>query len=319
MKSPIVFLKRLINHLFVVWLNKRLPAQSHFVLNRTNTFIFPSKFGLHFLLLLFILFLLGTNYQNNLILFMVFFLCSFMLTCLLLSYFNLAGLTLNVGQADAQFAGQDITFRLRLLKQVNRAEQIHFHFQNSSSPLESVINEKQVLLYALSNKRGLFDPKRVTVSSTFPFGLFRVWTHLDFGFSSIVYPAPLVKEYLFNLAGEKNNSAFNQMESGFEQFSTLKPYQQGESLKLVAWKQLAQGRGWFSKQFEQNVGADIVLDIALYADFPLETKLSILCYQVLALDEKGESYCLKLGNKEIAYGQGKLHKQRCLKALALYE
>ncbi|PKH04249.1 hypothetical protein CXF72_01900 [Psychromonas sp. MB-3u-54] len=311
--------KRLIKQRFERWLTARLPANNSFTLNQKNIFIFPSKFGLQFLILGFILFLLGTNYQNNLILFVVFFLISFMVTCLLLSYQNIADLTLTANPITAQFAGQDSVFCLRITKKFDRGQKIDFYFQQPSSALKSVIKDQQVFVYGLSKTRGWFKPGRVTLRSTFPFGLFTVWTHLDFGLSVLLYPEPLNNGMpLVSASAEQTNKGLTNFSPGFEQFSMLKSYQPGESLKSVAWKQLAQGRGWFSKHFEQAQGGNVLLDLALYKNLDLEKKLSLLCFQIIELDRNDCRYALKLGNKTIAAGHGLEHKDMCLKALALY-
>lgn len=317
--NPTGPLKRLIKRGFERWLTARMPAQNSFTLNRKNIFIFPSKFGVHFLIICFVLFLLGTNYQNNLILFVVFFLCSFMVTCLLLSYKNMTDLTLTANQITPQFAGQDSVFCLRITKKPNRGQEIDFYFQQPSSALKSVIKEQQVFVYGLSKKRGWFNPGRVTLRSTFPFGLFTVWTHLDFGLRALLYPEPLANGMpQVSLSAEQKNQGLTNFTPGFEQFSMLKSYQPGESLKSVAWKQLAQGRGWFSKQFEQAQGGDVLLDLALYTNLDLETKLSLICFQIVELEMNHCSYALKLDSKTIATGNGLQHKEMCLKALALY-
>lgn len=255
-------LRKFIKNRFNQWLKRRMPATKVITLNSGNTFIFPSKSGLHFLISCALLFLLGTNYQNNLILFLVFFLCSFMITCLLLSYQNLAGLTLNAVTPDAQFAARDSLFKLRLTQGKVCAQDVSFSFQHPSSALQTVIEKDSVALYGFSKQRGYYNPGRVTVRSTFPFGLFNVWTHLDFGFNALLYPHPL--ENKFQVESASNNAQENshyQSIVGVDQFSTLKTYQPGESLKSVAWKQLAQGRGWYSKQFEQSAGGDVLLTL----------------------------------------------------------
>ncbi|WP_354625740.1 DUF58 domain-containing protein [Psychromonas sp. MME2] len=296
-----------------------MPAQTSFTLNHKNSFIFPSLFGLYFLLLCFVLFLLGTNYENNLILFLVFFLCSFMVTCLLLTYQNIAQLTFTATPVNPQFAGQDVAFCLRILRPTDNGKKLDINFQKSVSTLRSVISEQQVVLYSFCKQRGYFSPGRVTVRSTFPFGLFTVWTHLDFAHSVLLYPEPINNERALLSSSSLNNySGMSNYAVGFEQFSMLKSYQPGESLKSVAWKQLAQGRGWFSKQFEQSQAGDVFLDIDLYPYLELEEKLSLLCYQIIELHEKHCSYGLKLGNDTIANGHGMAQKEACLKALALY-
>ncbi|WP_245542350.1 DUF58 domain-containing protein [Psychromonas hadalis] len=297
-----------------------MPATKQIMLNSGNIFIFPSASGLHFLITLFILFLLGTNYQNNLILFLVFFLCSFMVTSLLLSYQNLAGLKLTAVKPQAQFAGKDCLFHLRLMKLKNRGNDIHFSFQKGNSALQTVIDEEQVLLYHFSKMRGYFNPERVTVSSTFPFGLFNVWTHLDFDFKVLLYPIPLTNKLpAEQLTHNNQDESSQQFSSGIDQFSTLKNYQQGESLKSVAWKQLAQGRGMLSKQFEQSIAGERLLDISLLQHIPLEKRLSFLCYQVITLEKTGYRYGLMLVNQKVEMGSGTLHQHHCLQALALFQ
>lgn len=135
----------------------------------------------------------------------------------------------------------------------------------------------------------------------------------------MLYPEPLANDKpRMSLSTEQTNKGLTNFTPGFEQFSMLKNYQPGESLKSVAWKQLAQGRGWFSKQFEQAQGGDVVLDLALYKNVDLEKKLRFLCYQVIELENNNISYALKLDNTRIATGHGLQHKDACLKALALY-
>lgn len=305
---------------FDKWLQRRLPATKKITLNSSNLFIFPSKAGIHFILSCFILFLLGTNYQNNLILFMVYFLCSFMVTCLLLSFRNVNNLTISATENQTQFVGKSAQFGLRLTPTKSCPHDLIFSFQHSNSDLQPLIEQNNILLYAVANKRGYFKPGRITLRSSFPFGLYNVWTHIDFDTEVLIYPQPIAnKMQLQSIADNSVNQSFSKTTTGVDQFSTLKAYQPGESLKSVAWKQLAQGRGWLSKQFEQSVGGDCVLDIANLSHVPLETRLSYLCFHIIELEKRQQRYALILPNHEIAVSVGEAHKHRCLKALALYQ
>lgn len=305
---------------FNKWLVKRLPAQREIILKSANTFIFPSQTGLHFLISCFILFLLGTNYQNNLILFLVFFLCSFMFTCLLLSYQNIAGLGLKAIEPEAQFASSPCRFILTLQQPKSQAQDVNFYFKSDQSGLDSTIKNDSVVLYSYSDQRGYFNPGRVTVKSTFPFGLFNVWTHLDFDLAVLLYPSPIENKLTQSRVADKSqHNTLYQPIVGVEQFSTLKSYQKGESLKSVAWKQLAQGRGWLSKQFEQSAGGDLLLDIGNLNHLPLEMRLSYLSYQIVTLEKIKQRYSLTLNQVHIETGLGASHKNRCLRALALFD
>ncbi|WP_413698632.1 DUF58 domain-containing protein [Psychromonas sp. KJ10-10] len=304
---------------FDKWLVKRMPAQRKITLNSGNTFIFPSKTGLHFLISCLILFLLGTNYQNNLILFLVFFLCSFMFTCLLFSYQNIAGLGLKAIQPEAQFASSPCRFTLTLQQPKSQVQDVNFYFKSAQSDLESTIKNETVVLYSYSEHRGYFNPGRVTVKSSFPFGLFNVWTHLDFDLRVLLYPSPIENQLTQSKTADKSqHNTLYQPVVGVEQFSTLKSYQIGESLKSVAWKQLAQGRGWLSKQFEQSAGGDLLLDIRHLGHLSLEMRLSYLTYQIVTLEKIKQRYALTLNQHHIEIGLGTSHKERCLRALALF-
>lgn len=241
-----------------------------------------------------------------------------MLTSLLLSYRNLAGLSLAANPVKAQFAAQDCIFNLRIDKPSRRGQQLEFCFQENSSVLKSLVTEQQVHIYSFCSRRGWFNPGRVTVRSTFPFGLFTVWTHLDFALSALLYPQPIAcsQKFINYSAADVNEGAT--YVAGVEQFSTLKSYQPGESLKSVAWKQLAQGRGWFSKQFEQPQGGDVLLELETYKNTDLEIKLCFICYQIIELEDKKINYALKLNNQLITANHGVAHKDKCLKALALF-
>jgi hypothetical protein len=58
------------------WLKKRIPAGEEQALSHEKIFIFPSRFGFWFLILAALLFVLGTNYQNNLMRLLCTFLAS---------------------------------------------------------------------------------------------------------------------------------------------------------------------------------------------------------------------------------------------------
>ena len=81
---------------FMRWVRRRLqPARSH-RLNQRKLFIFPSAAGFGFLFLNILLWLTGTNYENNLILGLAFFQLALFVICIHHTFFNLSGLQLEV-------------------------------------------------------------------------------------------------------------------------------------------------------------------------------------------------------------------------------
>jgi uncharacterized protein (DUF58 family) len=325
------FLSKLTNR----WLTKRIPAAIQHSLNHKNIFIFPSKFGGLFLLLCVLLFLLGTNYQNNLMLLLCYFLLALFLVNLLASYVNFSRIHLQQGKSSQVFVGDNLHLPLWLNTDSERHRPpdglLFFKFRPDKkikSPLQNIMT--QIDVNAHSNpiplnypcqKRGKLILPRVTVSSYFPLGLFKCWTHLAFNNDITVYPKPI--PCVINLQTKDEHSNDNTNQSGFEQkghddFSHLKAYQAGEPLYHVAWKQLAKGRGMVSKQFSSLSKQTGWLKLSAVNSENLETEISKLTYQVIELSRTEHIFGLDLGRTCITPSHGVAHFEACLTALALY-
>src|SRR3954468_16864604 len=78
---------------FQRWAAKRAPRATKVVLRHKTIYVFPGKQGAGFLFVVLLIWILGTNYQNNLILGFSFFLISVMLVSIIHAFKNLLGLT----------------------------------------------------------------------------------------------------------------------------------------------------------------------------------------------------------------------------------
>src|SRR5690606_9731069 len=107
-------------------------------------------------------------------------------------------------------------------------------------------------------------------------------------------------------------------QSGEQGFQGLRPYRQGDSMRRIAWKQLARGKGLVSKDFDHDEGATCWLDWAALTGVPTETRLSRLCGWVLQAHQQGWRYGLRLPGEEFSPDNSEGHRDRCLRALALY-
>ena len=334
------------------WLNKRIPAAAQHHLNHHNIFIFPAKFGLLFLALCVLLFLLGTNYQNNLMLLLCYFLLAMFLVNLLASYINFARIDLQIGKCPEVFVDDNLHIPLWLNANSDGSFPanglLQFKFQaikhKSSNKTKTQPKQPSTLVDAdafsnpinLSQKcqqRGKLTLSRVTVESFYPLGLYRCWTHLAFTHQITVFPKPLPCEIRLHVSehnSAKKSAEIANEQSGHEDFSHLKTYQIGEPLNHVAWKQLAKGRGMVSKQFS-SVGSHIGW-LKLSSDFTnktlshpskeaataLEIELGELCYQVIELSRTQRTFGLDLGAQCIAPNSGADHRLACLDALAYF-
>jgi hypothetical protein len=253
------------------WLHKRIPASAAHQLNHQNIFIFPARFGLLFVLLCGLLFLLGTNYQNNLMLILCYFLLAVFLVNLLASYINFARIELQIGKCPEVFVGDNLQIPLWLKAHSDlhpsASGLLHFKFQgqrNKQQKAANYLGNKVVDVDAFSNPinlshkcqtRGSLNLSRVTVQSYYPLGLYKCWTHLAFSHQITVYPKPLpceIQLFVSQHSSIKTSGELANEHSGHDDFSHLKAYQLGEPLNHVAWKQLAKGRGLVSKQFSST-------------------------------------------------------------------
>lgn len=337
---------------WLTWLDKRIPANATHQLTMQSIFVLPTVFGWGFLITAIGLFLLGTNYQNNLMLLLSYTLMSLQLLALFHSYLNFARLTFKVGkishicaneilmvpfsvvsrdrQAKAKPAGL-LQFSWLIYQQSPQQKTVPTtttpRVQSNTSGSNQEINtcpsvttldlDKDPHEFSVPLRfiqRGRYALPRLTCESVYPLGLFRCWTHLDFAQHLLVYPAPI--KGCVDTVAFGNEYSRHIATTGSEDFFALNAYKEGDPLNRVSWKHVAKNGQWVSKEFsnQQGIAQLLTLDPTL----KLEKALSHLSYHIYSLHQQQQSYGLKLANTTIAPGNSSKHKKQCLKALALY-
>jgi len=314
-------LRNLFSKRFDAWLARRMPAQLKRTLNNRSIFIFPSQLGFAYLFVMILVFLLGTNYQNNVIILLAYLLASLFITTMMASYYNFSGLSVS---AKPQVKGHTHQFlSIPLVIETNKPKYgISLGFPDQPSTRVAEIKKSQdVVIQYYADKRGVYPLGRVKISSEYVLGLFTTWTWCDFGIESIVYPeAKALKERTINMSGagiEDSQHSDNFIE-GIDDFNELNTYKQGESLSRIAWKQLARGQGKYTKHYHQAQSSDVWLCLDNMPTNDLELKLSYLCYLVFQYSQKTQPYGLELTGHKIEPNQGIQHFNECLTALAVY-
>ena len=304
------------------WLSRRIPAADHHKLTRRNIFILPTRFGIAFIVFILTLFLMATNYQNNIIMLFSYVMASAFLTAMMTSFYNLSGLIIKAERKSSGHADTPIHFTITADSDQRRYD-LNFNFdgqENVKIPLCKLreLGKNPIRIPFISQHRGRHSPGRLKVSSEYCFGLFITWTHLDFNFSATVYPkVKVIKGSLPALAADSDSSEVStRYDKGNDDFYELKSYQQGEPLSRIAWKQLAKGQGRFSKHFQQNQGRLSWLRLQDMPAMDTEIKLQLLCFLIIEHSKVGQSFGLDLGQKKIPPAQGIQHMSECLTALA---
>ncbi|WP_345335897.1 DUF58 domain-containing protein [Ferrimonas pelagia] len=308
---------RLVRSLYLRWLRRRLPAAPRQVLSHRNIFILPSKSGALFLGMTAVLFLLGTNYQNNLVLALAFLLFSLFNTSILMAFRNLAGLTLASGQAHHRHAGEPIPFDLSV-SSARPLFQLHLKYEDG--PLRRInrvlAQETQVQLLHPSERRGVLKPGRIRIESRYPLGLCRVWSHLDLAQSALVWPAAEPGPVLSQHSEQHVGSEPARSREGLDDFQGLARWQPGQSRARIAWKQWAQSGQLQVKQFVAPQGAPT--HVTLHPGSPIELALSAVAAELTRLHHQGVPFALALGAQRFAPEHGSAHLKRCLDGLARY-
>ncbi|MDM7861178.1 DUF58 domain-containing protein [Alteromonas sp. ASW11-36] len=305
------------------WLNRRIPAAHKQQLDLRSIFILPSRFGWLYLLLCISLFVLGTNYQNNLMLILCFVMLAILLINLHASYWNFARLCLMLKAIPPGYANSQVTAKLHL----NAAE----HQKSASGEIRVSTfgdDEYQVIdadcvqsvdLKLQLPERGIHRLPRLTIESFFPLGLYRCWTHLDFNTHLVVFPAPQRCELkLYALPDENEQEGSLVAQPGTEDFEGLRRYVVGDNLNRVAWKHVAKQQQWLSKNFESYASVSGFLKLPMVDAVNLEQELAKLAHQINVCSQQNVSFGLDLGGQKLAPATGEAHRIKCLTALAAY-
>ncbi len=305
------------------WLKRRIPRRSSHILKHDNIFIVPSKTGLGFVVLIILLWLLGTNYQNNLILSVTFLLLALIVICIHHTYAQLSGLQLSVIKTHSGFVGDKGVVDLLIKRKNSRAyESVELAWSGIDSVTVSLIDESQfsVSLSVPLTYRGWFQPERLKVSTHFPLGLIVAWSYLDFDSPILAYPEPVTSSVQpTQQVLDDTDDIFHQpMVAGHEEFAGLREYHPGDSLRSIDWRAMARGQGLATRVYEDYVSQQYWFDWQQFEGMSREARLSRLCDSIL--QQKGDSiYGLRLPGLTIEPAQGEEHKQKVLEALALFE
>ena len=297
------------------------------LLGQRRIYILPTGPGLGFGALILVLLIGSINYNLGLGYALTFVALSCALVDMVLTWRNLAHLVLTPGRAPNVFAGQEAPFELQLSNPGARnryavwvdvagvAEPRHV----ADVPAGS---SAAVRIAVPTESRGWLAAPRLTLSTRFPLGLFRAWAYWHPQLNALVYPFPEEgAPPLPQLAGGRSDGSG---QAGSDDFAGVRAYQPGDSMRRLAWRQIARldlndGGQLATKHFEGGARDELVLDLAtLPARLDLEARLSRLTRWVLEAESRDLPYAFRLGAEHYDAANGAAHQAACLLALALY-
>jgi uncharacterized protein (DUF58 family) len=298
------------------------PERGTVVLGHRRVYIVPTRLGWIYAVTLGVLLVGSINYALQLGFALTFLLAGTGIASMVHTTRNLARLAVSTGRAEPVFAGEAAQFRLLLDNRAHhdRPALLVRHVGSGAQVVLDVAAGAlaEALLAVTAGKRGWLPLGRVMLETRFPLGLFRAWSYVEPEVRCLVYPrperAPLPPPAAATAAGAARAQAL-----GNDDFSGLRNYQLSDSPRHVAWKAAARTDDMLTKQFSGAAGAELWLDWSSLARTPdPEQRLSRLAGWILAAEQAGAAYGLRVPGVELAPGRGVAHCSACLQSLALY-
>ena len=291
------------------------------LLKHSRIYILPSRRGWTMIGTLAIMLLTSLNYALSLGFAVTFLLAGLVGAALLHAFRNLAGIEIRPLAASETFAGGRIAFTLSATGGERTREAIEIVAAGADRVTADIPGGQAVILRIErpAPVRGKLALGRVTLSSTQPLGLWRAWSYVHFPLSGVVYPEPEPgAPPLPRGAHGQDLTAPGQGEES--EFAGLRDYQPGDPPQRVAWKAVARGAGWYTKEFDgAGGGGQVTLDWSMLPRaLDVETRLSRLTAWVLAAERSARPFALRVPGGTLPVANDREHRRTALTMLAMY-
>lgn len=295
--------------------------QGRIIIGPRKIYILPTRFGLMYAVLVLSMLAGSINYANNLGYLLTFFLASIGVLAMHHTWLNLLNLELTFLPVQPVHAGQHCRIELDIYNSHQRQRgAIQFYAESSESyRVEDIaINQHKRLVISYPTKhRGWLQLADLVLATQYPLGLLHAWVRLDPGIQVLVYPKPS-KQADISRSLVYSHSSEGSRGQGADDFVSHRNYRLTDSPRQIDWKIYAREKGLMTKQFGGDRSEKLWLRLDQVKGNNLEERLSILTRAVLDAYDDHVEYALDLPGQSIPLNHGFVHKQACLKALALY-
>jgi uncharacterized protein (DUF58 family) len=289
------------------------------ILDRRHVYILPTRAGLLFGLLLLGMLLGAINYSLSLGFVLTFWLGGVGVVAMLHTWRNLAHLTVMPERIAPVFAGETAHFAFIVADHHRARHAIGLQLDQGMPVLGDIPanGSTEFILAIPTQRRGWLRPGRLRVFTQFPLGLFHAWGYVALDSACLVYPRPApagmpLPPHAVLAEPQGRHSA-----GGDEDFSGLRGYRAGDSMRRIDWKASAREQGLYTKEFQGQGRHVLWLDWEMTAGQDGETRISLLTRWVLDAHAAGMTFGLRLPTAYVPPAQGESHLHACLQALAL--
>jgi uncharacterized protein (DUF58 family) len=289
--------------------------------------LLPTGRGMFVIVTAIVLLLVGINYQLSLAFVVAFLLAGLMQAALLVSYRNLRGLIVRAGRSPRCTAGESLVFSVGLASAERTRDGITLRAQvdagskmiANSAPL-SVPQDTTVAvpLAFTPTRRGIMALRRITIESRAPYGLIRAWSYVHFEWLGVSEPlAETPSPPLPLTSGDDDGSAARNLHVAHDP-DGLRDYAPGDSLKRVAWKQVAKSGDWYTRTGDSGHRQEIALSWQAVTLTDAEARLSRMAAWLLRAHNENSAFELTLPNGHLSLADGAQQLADALLLLAAY-
>ena len=260
---------------------------------KSRVYIMPTSMGWYLVGLIFLIFLLGVGYSNNLLLGLGLFLSSLGLFWLIEAHFWMQNLKFEtIYFADAE-AGSPMMIKLHgeHPDQKNFLEKLNVVIETNDGQKFQLM-QLQETLHTLVSKRGKYKADYIKMGSSGFLGLFYSWRFFKLDKNFWIYPTKIyssAQNYLSNITHENNVAVVRTQGRDYHRL-----YIHGDDAKRIDWKRLAKSEELFIFIGEEHRGVDDIL-IQIFTHSPtLETDLSEASYLMTHLFQENRPWKLSV-------------------------
>jgi len=293
----------------------------------------PTRLWIVFGPILLCMLLAAINYSNNLVYAVLFLVASLSFVSIFHTWRNMTFFQVEYVRIHPAFAKEDIRVEIYLRAPTSKpvfgltfaraGEQSGFSRRpvpliapNDRSFRIRAGDSRSVEVTFPSARRGMYQFEALMVKSAYPFGLFSASFRVPVDAVYFIYPIPKGNDLWPELRPSGDSGSPYSQKPG-DDFSGVRPYTPGESLRHVDWKAYARGRPLSVKQFTGGDGHELWLDASEMIRLSIEDRLSQLSLWIVNAEKAEIPYALKLGRTALPLGLGPDHSRRALEILAV--
>ncbi|WP_026278656.1 MULTISPECIES: DUF58 domain-containing protein [unclassified Thioalkalivibrio] len=302
------------------WVTRRHRADgAQTTLGRDRIYILPTRAGYTLLAILGVMLLGAINYSNNMAFLLTFLLVGIGHNAIWYTHRNLLGLKVSALSTTPVFAGQPLSVSLRLEDTRGRdRESLHLSIGGYTSEAVAVpANGRQVATVPLPVLgRGVYRLPRQHLGTRYPLGILNAWSWLGLTSEMLVYPQPVDPGAAHTGLGDEAGVQRRQDDASTPDH--IRPYRPGDPPGRILWKALARTGKLHIRETVEGARDTFWIDWSAMPASDTETRLSMLCHQILAAEAEGRAWGLRLPDQILPPGRGPAQRERGLRALAEY-